>query len=340
MRKISSFKAAEVSKTEGREAVVDTRIQNNESKVQPILITVVSLLVFAALYIGVRSYEERVAVQAVRLAVEHRVENVDYELAGQAKDIEELWSVYGPQQELTENEYFILADPIVDSHHTFLPLFIALMGGGLSFLLLGMALSFSGSKREFHQVIEDKDLELKRSLQKLDKVSIRDDETGLINRRHFDELLDTECRRAVREFSPLTLMLVEIDPIEDETIQESFSEQCVTYVADLLKASISRPGDVIARFDERCFALLLPATNEQSPVLAQKLCEQARAIEISEQGISVSIGISTMQPSAQLTAELIQQTSLMMLAQAREKGGDQVCSDTEKTQDVPVTYSN
>jgi diguanylate cyclase (GGDEF)-like protein len=320
--------------------LVDTSLQKKESKVQPALITIAALMVFSALFVGVRSYEERVAVQAVRLAVEHRVDEVDYELVGKAKDIDDLWLAYGSQQELSESDYYSLADPIVDSHHTFLPLFISLMGGGLSFILLGMAMSLSGRNKEYHQIIEYKNQELKRKQQKLDQASIVDDETGLINRRHFDTLLDMECRRGVREFSPLTLLLVEIDPVENENITESFTAECVAHITGLLKTAISRPGDVVARFDQRSFALLLPATNEQSPVLADRLCEQAREIELSEQNLSISIGICTMQPSALLSSGTILQTTLRALEKARKQGGDQVCSDTEAPRDIPVTYSS
>ncbi|WP_432473217.1 GGDEF domain-containing protein [Amphritea sp. HPY] len=318
--------------------MVDTSLQKKDSKVQPALLIIAALMVFSALYVGVRSYEERVAVQAVRLAVEHRVDEVDYELVGKAKGIDELWSAYGPQQELTESDFYSLADPIVDSHHTFLPLFISLMGGGLSFVMLGMAMSLSGRSKEYHQIIEHKNQELKRHKQKLDQASIIDDETGLINRRYFDTQLNTECRRAVREFSPLTLLLIEIDPVENEHITESFPAECVAHISDLLKTAISRPGDVAARFDQRSFALLLPATNEQSPVLADRLCEQAREIELSEQNLSISIGICTMQPSALLSSKTILLTTQKALEKARKQGGDQVCSDTEAPRDFPVTY--
>ena len=319
--------------------MINTKQSDNKSRVQTIVILMVAILVFAALFVGVRSYEERVAVQAIRLAVEHRVEEVDYELAGKAKNIDALWSVYGPQQELTEDEFYSLADPIVASHHTFLPLFIAVMGGGLSFVLLGMAMSLSGRNREFHQVLEYKDMELQLSREKLAEMITVDEQTGLFNRRHFDQVLEVECRRAVREFSPLTLMLIEIDPINAGGLPESFAEQQSGQVADLLKAAISRPGDMVARIEEHQFGLLLPATNEQSPMLAERLCQQAREIEIGGQQLSISIGISTMQPSAELTAEGIYGQTNVALQQAITRGRNQVVSDTEAPRDIPVTYS-
>ncbi|GGK59412.1 GGDEF domain-containing protein [Amphritea balenae] len=319
--------------------MINTKESDNKSRIQTIVILMISLLVFAAIFVGIRSYEERVAVQAVRLAVEHRVDEVDYELAGQAKNINALWAVYGPQSELTQDEFFSLADPIVESHHTFLPLFISLMGGGLTFVLLGMAMNMSGRTREFHKTIEYKDMELQLSQQKLASVAILDELTGLTNQRHFQQLLDTECRRAVREFSPLTLLLIEVDPKELDQQPEGFAEQQVCQIAELLKKAISRPGDLVARIGEQRFALLLPATNEQSPVLAERLCQQAREIEISGKQLSISIGICTMQPSALLTAEYISEQTLGALNQAIASGRDQVCAQAEGPLEIPVTYS-
>ena len=310
-----------------------------QKPLQTLFISLAALIVFSALFIGLRAYEERVAVQAVRLAVEHRVDSVDYELAGKARDIDTLWAVYGPQQELSEDEFYSLADPIVVSHHTFLPLFISAMGGGLTFVLLGMALNLAGRNRAFNQEIKSKNLELERSRQKLAEVSITDELTGVYNQRHYLDLLDTESRRAVREFAPLTLLLAEIDAVADEQVTDSFTEESICRVAEVLNRNISRPGDVIARIDKRRFALLLPATNEQSPVLAEKLCQQVQAIEIGEQRLSLSIGLSTMQPSSELTAERIQQYTEEALQKAISKGGNQVCANTEAASEIPVTFA-
>ncbi|SEQ11886.1 diguanylate cyclase (GGDEF) domain-containing protein [Amphritea atlantica] len=320
--------------------MIDTRQTEIRSRVQTIVIMVVSILVFIALFIGIRSYEERVAVQAIRLAIEHRVDNVDYAQAGKAKDIDSLWAVYGPQKELTEEEFYRLADPIVDSHHTYLPLFIALMGGVLNFVMLGMGVNAALRARQLHKVLESKEMELQRSQEKLASVTVMDELTGLANKRHFHQVLSTECRRAVREFSPLTLMLIEVDKIEAEQLPEDYADQQAGLIAEVLKGAISRPGDMAARIDSGRFAMLLPATNEQSPVLADRLCHDIHDIELGGHQLSVSIGISTLQPSALLTAEYILSQTEAALHEALQSGGCQVRAITEDPRDIPVTFSN
>ncbi len=318
--------------------MIDNSHTAPQNKLQTITIFVVSVLVFITLFFGVRSYEERVAVQAIRLAVEHRVDEVNYELAGEARDIGTLWQAYGPQQELTKEEFYSLADPIVKSHHTFLPLLIALMGGSVAFLMLGMWLNMSSRTRAYHKVIKSKELELQQSREKLASLAVKDDLTGLANDRHFSQMLNTECRRAVREFSPLTLMLINADKIEG--IEGSSARQKLRQVAGILEGVISRPGDLAARIGDHRFALLLPATNEQSPVLAERLCQEVREVSSEGESLSISIGTCTMQPSVELTAENILASVEVALNDAVANGGDQVRAKTEDPRDIPVTFSN
>lgn len=318
--------------------MIKTRQTDTQSRPQTIFILVSSVLVFVALFFGVRSYEERVAVQAIRLAVEHRVEDINYELAGKARDVDSLWKAYGPQVELEKDEFYSLADPIVASHHTLIPLFIALMGGGLTFVMFGMWLSLSGRTRTYRQVIQSKELELQLSQKKADSLAVSDELTGLANERHFNQMLNTECRRAVREFSPLTLMLINADKLQPEANESSQQKLC--QVADVLKRATSRPGDLVARLGDNRFALLLPSTNEQSPVLAERLCREVRGIEAEGDALSLSIGTCTMQPSALLTAENILAKVETALNDAVTKGGDQVCAKTEDSRDIPVTFSS
>lgn len=74
----------------------------------------------------------------------------------------------------------------------------------LFFLLTGLLLSFllaSYLKRLSQHLKRLKDEQDIMSEQMID-TSWNDPLTGLVNRTHFDEALDIECRRAVREFSP------------------------------------------------------------------------------------------------------------------------------------------
>src|SRR6185436_4777145 len=47
--------------------------------------------------------------------------------------------------------------------------------------------------------------------QRLESLAITDELTQLYNRRHFQDVLDKEMRRSVREDSPLSLVLLDLD---------------------------------------------------------------------------------------------------------------------------------
>lgn len=199
------------------------------------------------------------------------------------------------------------------------------------------------------------ELELDRRAQELElmrssseRYSLTDRVSGLFNRAHFDEVLDNECRRAVREFAPLTMMLVDIDQFAHYRDQygEAASEQCIRDVAGALAACVSRPGDIVARYDQHRFAFLLPSTNEQVALLAARCCDTVRKLNITHAGaegagfVTVSVGVATMQPSRLLTSERLSDAVETAVGRARASGGDHFVASSEGIDDLPpVTYS-
>lgn len=178
--------------------------------------------------------------------------------------------------------------------------------------------------------------------------SVIDHSTGLFNRNYFDELVDNECRRAVREFSPLTMMLISVDYLKNfqESYGDEAAEQCLQRVAQTLKANVSRPGDLVARYDSEQFAFLLPSTNEQVVQLAERCCIAVRELAVEHNAspvddtLTVSIGVATMQPSRLLTVERLTDTCTQALYQARKAGGDKYVATVEGNADIPsATYS-
>ncbi|WP_303578817.1 GGDEF domain-containing protein [Amphritea sp. 1_MG-2023] len=304
------------------------------------IILVASIIVSVALFLSVRSYEERGAVQAIRQAIEQRFDMTDAVPVSKATDIEALWSAYQPQTELTEADFYRLADPIIVSYRTSLPFLIALLVGGLTLVTLSLAMHMRRQAGGYQKIIADQEAALKQSQEKLASMMIVDELTGLSNGQHFNEVLTMECGRAVREFNPLTLMLIAIDSVSEPSLEDDFNDQQVCRITQVLERVISRPGDRVARIGASRFALILPATNEQSPMLANRLCEEVQKIELAGQRLSISIGISTMQPSASLNAENILAQTQAALTEALQNGSGQIRASIQGTQEVPLIISN
>lgn len=190
--------------------------------------------------------------------------------------------------------------------------------------------------------------ELSNTRENADLVVAMDPTTGLFNRDHFDNVTANECRRAVREFSPLSLMLVEVDYLDNycEEKGDVAGENCMKQIAEDLRKRISRPGDLAVRFDNERFALLLPSTNEQVVQLAAQCCADVRDLAIAHPAsavsdvVTVTIGVATMQPSRLLTPERLIEAAEKALYDAQKAGRNQYIASAENVSDLPsVTYS-
>jgi two-component system chemotaxis family response regulator WspR len=71
-------------------------------------------------------------------------------------------------------------------------------------------------------------------------LSMTDGLTGLLNRRAFDEYLDTEWRRAARNRYPIGLVMIDIDYFKkyNDTYGHLKGDDCLRSVAKALKESL------------------------------------------------------------------------------------------------------
>ncbi len=107
-------------------------------------------------------------------------------------------------------------------------------------------------------ITEQKDLE-----EKLETQATEDALTGLANRRRFDERLQEEWARALREGAPLSLLMVDVDHFKkfNDQYGHPAGDVCLQSVAKVLAAEARRPADLAARYGGEEFALLLPNTD-------------------------------------------------------------------------------
>jgi diguanylate cyclase (GGDEF)-like protein len=103
--------------------------------------------------------------------------------------------------------------------------------------------------------------------------------TGVHNRRFFDERLDAEWDRALRNRAPLSLLMVDIDHFKrfNDELGHLAGDQRLREVAEVLRRCIRRTSDVVARYGGEEFACVLPDSDPDAVMLlARMIVERVR----------------------------------------------------------------
>ncbi|SDX75267.1 diguanylate cyclase domain-containing protein [Marinobacter mobilis] len=155
------------------------------------------------------------------------------------------------------------------------------------------------------------------ALRALVELAHTDELTGLENRRSFDERLECERKRAIREGTPLTVMMMDVDEFKkyNDHYGHLKGDDCLKSISLATARCCQRPGDFAARFGGEEFALILPGTGAEG---AQSVAETIRehvhqlllphAPNASHTFVSLSVGSCT------LTKELLERKEWSGLA--------------------------
>jgi len=176
-------------------------------------------------------------------------------------------------------------------------------------------------------------LELKRRGDLLEELAFLDGLTCIHNRRRFDEVLDQEWRRALRDGTWLTVMIIDIDffKLFNDRHGHAAGDECLRQVAQTLKRSFSRAGDFVARYGGEEFAAVLAGTRLDEAIgCAQKLREDLASMDVKHAGspvsdrVTVSIGTASVQPCEESSAAEAVKIADEMLYRAKRDGRDRV----------------
>ncbi|WP_299879834.1 GGDEF domain-containing protein [uncultured Cocleimonas sp.] len=146
--------------------------------------------------------------------------------------------------------------------------------------------------------------ELQNAQIALQALADTDQLTGIANRRHFDRKFKVEWRRAMREQTPISLLLIDVDHFKkyNDTYGHQAGDRCLQQIAKALESVSHRPADLASRYGGEEFAVLLPVTSqENAAMLAERLRKKIESLKIehskSEFGIvTISVGVSCCKP--------------------------------------------
>ncbi len=131
--------------------------------------------------------------------------------------------------------------------------------------------------------------------ERITKLAVTDELTGLANRRRFMEAVRHEMQRARRYDRPLTLVMVDLDRLKQINDQNGHAagDAMLRGVAQCLRASV-RDTDLPARLGGDEFAVLLPETSGEPAVMI------AERIRVSVQNFSTVVNDVTIQSTVSI----------------------------------------
>lgn len=183
------------------------------------------------------------------------------------------------------------------------------------------------SHDELEALVEARTATLKEREEMLQQLATTDALTGIFNRRHFNDLLETEIARHQRYQTPFSLILFDIDHFKQ--VNDTYGHQTGDEVLKQLSALVSdgiRTTDVLARWGGEEFTIITTACDLGcASQLAEKLRLAIVQLDISEVGhITCSFGVTEFHPGDNQDA--LMKRADQCLYEAKEGGRNRVVS--------------
>jgi diguanylate cyclase (GGDEF)-like protein len=118
--------------------------------------------------------------------------------------------------------------------------------------------------------------------------------TGVKNRRSFDDQLQAEFSRTVRNQSPLSLIMVDVDHFKqfNDSLGHQAGDEVLRIVARLLQASTKDEG-LVARYGGEEFSILLPGSDEaKAAAIAERLRLELQGAPWPHRPLTASFGVA------------------------------------------------
>ncbi|HBB30804.1 MAG TPA: diguanylate cyclase [Cyanobacteria bacterium UBA8803] len=194
-------------------------------------------------------------------------------------------------------------------------------------------------KEQLWQVpsLSDRLKQLEQENQNLQRLYTLDELTQLGNCRFFKQNLEQMWQRLAREGTPLSLILCDIDYFEyyNDNYGDRAGDACLQQVAQVIRSAVSSATDVIARYRNEEFAVLLPHQDVKSAAeLAERIRVQVKRLAIPFKSstigglpaavVTLSLGVTSTIPNSESDPALLVHEANKALYHSQKWGHNRV----------------
>lgn len=187
------------------------------------------------------------------------------------------------------------------------------------------------ANHELDNKVRERTEELEIMNDQLQHASVTDSLTQVKNRHYFDQKLPTEYRRAYREKTWVSLLIMDIDHFKqfNDDHGHQAGDKVLQVVASVIQDVVKRPSDAVSRYGGEEFTVLLPNTPKAGAFLVAErirkaIEEELIAWEGSSLSVTMSIGLASCIPAYYEGESTLLKQADDFLYVAKDSGRNQV----------------
>jgi len=169
----------------------------------------------------------------------------------------------------------------------------------LVFAMISVSFAVTGGGvNRLRNALADKNRDLANAVEKVREMAIRDDLTGLFNRRHLLDILERQRALAGRKGVPFAVCYVDLDHFKkiNDRHGHDWGDRVLRQFSELALSGM-RDGDFFGRLGGEEFLLVLPQSDAHGALLvAERLRQRWREQRFDAQGgpatVSLSVGVA------------------------------------------------
>lgn len=177
-------------------------------------------------------------------------------------------------------------------------------------------------------------IDILKHMRTIERLGLIDALTNLPNRRCFDNQINVEWSRAVREKTPISLLMMDVDFFKpyNDTYGHPQGDVLLEALGQVFSSELRRSTDIAARIGGEEFAVVLPNTDANGAVtIAEKLRERVESEKVPLRdgdfapGVTISVGVASESPTGESSLESFISRADKALYSAKAAGRNRVC---------------